>query len=80
MISSTALGGGVYSIEMKGDANDSPDSQPYEVAQVRKVIWHVPRLAYAVAAVSQPQYMAGITVAASALVVWAFWPRKRRTQ
>lgn len=67
-----------YSIEMKGDANASPDSQAYEVSEVKKVLWHVPGLAYVVARVSQPIYMAGITVAASLLVVWSFWPRKQQ--
>jgi signal peptidase len=63
---------------MKGDANDSPDAQPYVVAEVRKVLWHAPGLAYVVSRISQPIYMAGITVAASFLVVWAFWPRKQQ--
>ncbi|MBB1050781.1 signal peptidase I [Dietzia sp. CW19] len=78
VVSVTPVGDGTYSVEMKGDANDSPDAQPYEVSEVKKVLWHAPRLAYVVAAVSQPKYMAGITVAASFLVVWAFWPRKQQ--
>lgn len=77
VISTTPVGGGAYSIEMKGDANDSPDSHPYEVTEVKKVLWSVPGLAYVVAKVSQPIYMAGITVAAALLVVWSFWPRKQ---
>lgn len=76
VISVTPVDGGTYSIEMQGDANDSPDSQPYEVTEARKVLWHVPHLAYVMSTVSQPIYMAGITVAAALLVVWAFWPRK----
>lgn len=80
VVSSTPVGGGVYSITMKGDANDSPDAQPYEVTEVRKVLWHAPGLAFVVSTVSQPKYMAGITVAASLLVVWAFWPRSTRSR
>lgn len=82
VISTTPVGGGVYSIEMQGDANPSPDSQPYEVTEVKKVLWHAPGLAYVVSTVSKPIYMAAITVAASLLVVWAFWPRaqKQRTR
>lgn len=80
VVSSTPVGGGVYSITMKGDANDSPDAQPYEVTEVRKVLWHAPGLAFVVSTVSQPTYMAGITVAASLLVVWAFWPRSTRSR
>lgn len=70
------VAGDMYSIEMKGDANASPDSQPYEVTEVKKVLWHAPKLAYVVTTVSQPIYMAGITVGAALLVAWSFWPRK----
>lgn len=77
VVSTAPIGGGVYSIVMKGDANDSPDSEPYEVTEARKVLWHAPGLAYAVAAIGQPKYMAGITIATAMLVVWAFWPRKQ---
>lgn len=73
----TPVGGDTYSIEMQGDANDSPDPQPYEVTAVKRVLWHVSGLAYVVSTVSQPIYMAGITAAAALLVVWSFWPRKQ---
>jgi signal peptidase len=78
VVSVTPVGDGSYARGMKGDANDSPDAQPYVVAEVRKVLWHAPGLAYVVSRISQPIYMAGITVAASFLVVWAFWPRKQQ--
>lgn len=78
VISVTPSHGGTYSIEMKGDANDSPDAQPYEVTEVKKVLWHAPGLAYFVTTVSRPIFMAGITVAAALLVVWAFWPRRQQ--
>ena len=78
IVSVSPVGGDTYSIEMKGDANDSPDPQPYEVTEVKKMLWHAPGLAYVVAAASQPRYMAAITVATSLLVVWAFWPRKQQ--
>lgn len=78
VISAAPAGGGAYTIHMQGDANDNPDPRSYEVTEARKVIWHVPGLAYVISTISQPIYMAGITVAASLLVVWAFWPRKQR--
>lgn len=78
VVAVTPIGGDSYSLQMKGDANPSPDAQPYEVTQVRKVLWHAPGLATIVSSVSQPKYMAGITVVASSIVVWAFWPRKQR--
>ena len=73
----TPVGNGAYAIEMKGDANDSPDPHPYEVTEAKKVLWHLPGLAYIVATVSQPIYMVVITLVASLLVVWSFWPRKQ---
>lgn len=78
VISTTPIGSGAYSVEMKGDANSSPDMQPYEVTEAKKVLWHAPKLAYVVATASEPKYMAAITVAASVLVGWAFWPRKQK--
>lgn len=80
VVSVTQVGGATYSIEMQGDANATPDSRPYEVTQVKKVLWHIPGLAYAVSTVSQPIYMVGISVAASLLVVWAFWPREQHNE
>ena len=77
VLTAVPVGDGRVTIEMQGDANDSPDPHPYVVAEARKVLWHVPGLAYVVARVSQPIYMAGITLAASLLVVWAFWPRRQ---
>lgn len=80
VVSIAPVGGGIYSIEMKGDANNSPDVRPYEVTEVKKVLWHAPGLAHVVSTVSKPIYMAGTTIAATLLVVWAFWPRKQNTQ
>ena len=79
VVSTTPAGGGAYSIRMKGDANDAQDPQPYFVTEAKKVLWHAPGLAYVVSAVSKPKYMAAISVAASTLVVWAFWPRRQRS-
>lgn len=77
VVSVEPAGGDSYTIAMKGDANASPDSQPYVVTDVRKVLWHAPRLAYLVSKASQPRHMVAITIAAALLVTWAFWPRKQ---
>nr|WP_201771724.1 signal peptidase I [Cryobacterium roopkundense] len=63
------------SITMQGDANPVADPQPYDVAQVRLVVFSVPYLAQWIVNVSNPFVLGGITVAAAALVAWAFWPR-----
>lgn len=70
---------GIYSLRMKGDANDSEDAQPYEVSEVRKVLWSTPGLGYIVAKAQNPKVMAVTTLGMAVLVTWAFWPRKTRT-
>ncbi len=73
---SVAQGGGDTRIlTLRGDANGANDPQPYVVKHVRLVIWSVPKLAYAVRAVSNPIALGGITIGAAAIVTWAFWPR-----
>jgi signal peptidase len=67
-------------IEMQGDANSNPDPQPYEVTTVRKVLWSAPGLAIWIVRASNPWVLGSITLAAAALVLWAFWPRKQEYQ
>lgn len=63
-------------ITMQGDANASPDPLPYTVDTVRVVIASVPYLASVIVWFSNPVVLGAVTLAASALVVWAFWPRR----
>nr|WP_300145553.1 signal peptidase I [Propionicimonas sp.] len=69
-------GGRLYTITMRGDANNADDADPYHVAQVRKVIASVPGVAVAISRSRDPRILAALTVIAGALVTWAFWPRK----
>lgn len=62
-------------IEMKGDANDSPDIAPYRVEEVGRLFWSQPELGKFVAKLSDPRMMLAIAIAAGILVGWAFWPR-----
>lgn len=62
-------------ITMRGDANTSADPFPYTVTSVRIVLFSVPGIALLVAGMGNPLVLGGLTVAATALVVWAFWPR-----
>jgi signal peptidase I len=78
VIHAAPMDGGLVSLELKGDANPGPDAAPYVVDRVRLVLVSVPLLGYAVAAVSTPWALGGITLAAAALVTWAFWPHARR--
>ncbi|MGO1410072.1 MAG: signal peptidase I [Microbacterium sp.] len=68
---------GARVITMRGDANDVDDPYPYEVTTVRIVLFAVPGIAPVIAAMGNPLVLGGITVAATLLVVWAFWPRDR---
>lgn len=80
-VTSVAAGsdGDRRSITMQGDANPVPDPQPYDVGQVRLVVMSVPHLAQWIVMLSHPLVLGGITVAAAALVAWAFWPRDDET-
>ncbi|NLA65956.1 MAG: signal peptidase I, partial [Leucobacter sp.] len=70
--------GNTRTITMKGDANEAEDPLPYTVTDVRRVMFSVPGLAKVIVAFSNPLVLGGITVAASVLVTWAFWPRDAR--
>jgi signal peptidase len=73
-----AAGDGARSITMRGDANASDDASPYVVSHVRIVLVSAPGLAYAIVALGNPFVLGSITIAAGALVTWAFWPRAGR--
>lgn len=65
-------------ITMRGDANAAADPFPYTVSSVRKVLFSVPGIALIIAGMGNPVVLGTLTVAATALVVWAFWPRGAR--
>lgn len=67
---------GAVSFEMKGDANSEKDPDPYTAETVRTVMFSVPGVAPILQQWRNPLLLGGITVAASLLVVWAFWPRR----
>lgn len=62
-------------LTMRGDANAADDPFPYPVSSVRKVLFSVPGIATVVAGMGNPIVLGTLTVAATSLVVWAFWPR-----
>lgn len=63
-------------LTMRGDANRVDDPFPYDVSTVRLVVWSVPGVAPAIAAMGNPWVLGIMTVAATTLVVWVFWPRR----
>lgn len=67
-------------ITMRGDANVSEDPFPYTVSSVRVVLFSVPGIATVIVGMGNPIVLGGLTIAATTLVVWAFWPRSDRRQ
>ncbi|GAA2977910.1 signal peptidase [Microbacterium terrae] len=65
------------SIVMRGDANAVDDPFPYEVDEVGLVLFSVPGIAAAISSLRSPWVLAGTTIAATALVVFVCWPRRR---
>ncbi|UOQ87599.1 hypothetical protein MUN74_09720 [Agromyces endophyticus] len=66
-------------LTLRGDANPVDDPAPYDVATARIVLFSVPGAAPVIAAFGDPLVLGSLTVGATALVVWAFWPRRPRT-
>jgi signal peptidase len=65
-------------LTLRGDANPVDDPEPYRVATVRIVLVAVPGIATAIASLGHPLVLGGLTLGATALVVWGFWPRPPR--
>ena len=74
-ISNTDSDSGAVTFTMRGDANETPDPAPYTAQTVRRVLFSVPGVAPVIQWFQNPLVLGGLTIGASALVVWAFWPR-----
>lgn len=74
-VTSVEGSGETRTITMRGDANEAEDPAPYTVTDVRIVLGSVPGLAYVVVWFSNPWVLGSLTIGASVLVTWAFWPR-----
>ncbi|MBP6684938.1 MAG: signal peptidase I [Leucobacter sp.] len=75
-VTSVAGSGQTRTITMRGDANEAEDPAPYTVTEARLVLASVPNLARVVVWFSNPLVLGGLTIGASLLVTWAFWPRQ----
>lgn len=71
--------GATASLRLRGDANISDDPLPYEVATAQKVLVTVPGLGAWVMASRGPEFLGAATLAVTALVTWAYWPRRSAT-
>lgn len=62
-------------VTMQGDANDTEDPHPYTITEAQVTLFSVPHLAQPIHQMSNPYVLGTVTLLASALVGWAFWPR-----
>jgi len=73
----TSPSGDVTELRLKGDANPAEDPVPYDVTRVDRVLSGIPWGGQVVTAARSPFALGGLTVVASLLVLWAWWPRRR---
>lgn len=76
VVSTHPLGGDRAELVLRGDANPQNDPAPYRVATVRIVLWSMPGGAQLIGFLSSPLFLGTATLGATALVAWAFWPRR----
>ncbi|MFL0580115.1 S26 family signal peptidase [Dietzia sp. 179-F 9C3 NHS] len=76
VVDTMPLSDGGAALILKGDANEGNDPFPYEVRTVNRVVWSAPGIGHQLARFEQAPVIGGITIFATLLVVWAFWPRK----
>lgn len=66
---------GAVTFTMRGDANDVDDPEPYTTDTVRRAFFSIPGAAPVIQWFQSPLVLGGLTIGATVLVVWAFWPR-----
>ncbi|MEQ1736742.1 MAG: signal peptidase I [Rhodoglobus sp.] len=75
-VTSIAGTGDTRTITLRGDANEMDDAAPYVVDSVRVVWWWIPGWAQVIVWFSHPVVLGTLTLGATGLVTWAFWPRE----
>lgn len=65
---------------MRGDANDIDDPDPYVADTVQRAFFSIPGVAPVIQYFQHPLVLGGLTIGATVLVVWAFWPREPEPQ
>jgi signal peptidase len=74
-VTSVEGSGETRTITLRGDANPTDDVAPYVVSSVRVVWIAFPGWANVVVWLSNPVVLGALTLSATTLVTWAFWPR-----
>jgi signal peptidase I len=78
VVAATALTSGDARLTLKGDDNRTPDAQPYFVRSVGLVVAGVPWGGGVFAALRSTAGLAGLTLFATLIVLWAWWPTSER--
>ncbi|MFT3833945.1 MAG: signal peptidase I [Micropruina sp.] len=63
-------------LTLRGDANAYDDIETYQVSSVRIVLVALPGLAPWIVGLGNPVVVGSLTLGATLLVLWAFWPRR----
>lgn len=63
-------------LTLRGDANAADDTETYQVSSVRIVLVALPGLAPWIVGLGNPMVIGSMTLGATLLVLWAFWPRR----
>lgn len=66
---------GMATLTLQGDANTSPDPQPYTLNRVGLVAGGIPWGGQVLTAIRSPLMLGALTVLVAALVLWSWWPR-----
>jgi signal peptidase len=67
------------SLILRGDANDTPDRQPYVVSTAQRMIVGAPVLGNVIIVLREPAVTATLTVLIAGYVAWSLWPVRRKT-
>jgi signal peptidase I len=78
VVSATAEANGLEKLTLKGDDNNTADAAPYIVSSVGLVVAGVPWGGQVFAVLRSTAGLAGLTVFATLIVLWAWWPTTKK--
>jgi signal peptidase len=76
VVSATVVSAGEVALTLKGDANRTADPRPYLVRSVDVVVGGIPWGGSVFAALRSTVGLASLTVLATLIVLWGWWPKR----
>jgi len=67
-------------VTLKGDANATPDLEPYTLTEAKVVVASLAGAGTVLAILRTPFVLALTTLVVTLVMVWAFWPQRRTTK